>query len=137
MDKFTKSKRSEIMAKVRSRDSRIEVLFRKEIWKRGFRYSKNSGSRFGKPDLVLPKYKAVIFIDSCFWHGCPRHGTFPTTRPKFWAKKLKRNKLRDKEVNKHYRKKRWKIIRVWEHEINGNLDKVMKKVIPRILIIPE
>jgi len=57
------------MAKVKSQDSRIEILFRKELWRHGFRYRKNSERWFGKPDLVLSKYKTAIFIDSCFWHG--------------------------------------------------------------------
>lgn len=65
-DIFSKKKRSEIMSKVRSKDSKIEIEFRKKIWNAGFRYRKNAKNHFGKPDIVLPKYKTVIFIDSCF-----------------------------------------------------------------------
>lgn len=116
-DIFTKKKRSEVMSKVKHKDSKIEVEFRKKLWAEGFRYSKNSSKYFGKPDIVLPKYKTVIFIDSCFWHGCKRHGSIPATRIKFWTEKIDRNKARDKEVNKHCKKEGWRAIRVWEHDL--------------------
>ena len=105
------------MSKVRNKDSKIEVEFRKKLWKAGFRYLKNSTKYFGKPDIVLPKYKTVIFIDSCFWHGCKKHGSIPETRKKFWTDKIERNKARDKEVNRYYKKEGWKIIRIWEHDL--------------------
>jgi DNA mismatch endonuclease (patch repair protein) len=127
-DTVSKKKRSEIMSAVRSKDSEIEVKFRKALWKRGFRYRKNSAKYFGKPDLVLKKYKAVIFIDSCFWHGCEKHCRLPATRKKYWTKKIKRNKKRDKEVNLHYKNSDWQIIRVWEHELKKSLGKTLKKV---------
>jgi len=92
------------MSKVRNKDSQIEIEFRKELWKEGFRYGKNSAKYFGKPDLVLPKYETVIFIDSCFWHGCRRHGSTPKTRGSFWRTKIERNKERDTEVSKYYKK---------------------------------
>lgn len=117
VDIFSKKKRSEIMSKIRSKDSKIEVEFRKALWKKGFRYRKNPTKYFGKPDLVLPKYKTVIFIDSCFWHGCKKHGTIPATRKKFWTEKIKKNRQRDKDVNNHYKKESWKVIRIWEHDL--------------------
>lgn len=117
MDTVSKQKRSEIMSRVKSRDSKIETLFRKELWEQDFRYRKNSGKYFGKPDIVLKKYQTVLFVDSCFWHGCTKHGTFPSTRKKFWAEKIARNKLRDKTASRHYRKLGWKVIRVWEHDL--------------------
>ena len=105
------------MSRVKSKDSKIETLFRKELWKADFRYRKNSGKYFGKPDIVLPKYKTAIFVDSCFWHGCKKHCRLPSTRAKFWEKKVERNKERDKEVGKHYKKIGWRIIRIWEHDL--------------------
>jgi DNA mismatch endonuclease (patch repair protein) len=107
------------MSKVKNKDSKIEILFRKELWKRGFRYRKNSTKYFGKPDMVLPKYEAVIFIDSCFWHGCKKHSNIPVVRRKYWAKKIARNKERDKEVSKYYKKHSWKIFRIWEHDLKN------------------
>jgi len=126
-DIFSKKKRSEIMSKVRSKDSRIEIEFRKKLWKAGFRYRKNSTKYFGKPDIVLPKYKTVFFIDSCFWHGCKKHGSMPKTRKNFWETKIERNKQRDKEVNKYYKKSDWKIFRIWEHDLNDS--KMIEKII--------
>ncbi len=132
MDIFTKKKRSEIMSKVRNKDSKIEISLRKALWREGFRYRKNSTKYFGKPDIVLPKYKTVIFVDSCFWHGCKKHGTMPATSKEFWEKKITRNKERDKEVNRYYRKEDWRVIRVWEHEINSCLDCTAMKIIKKI-----
>ena len=123
------------MSKIRSTDTKIEILFRKALWKKGFRYRKNSRNHFGKPDIVLPKYKTVIFIDSCFWHNCPKHGYLPKSNLKYWRKKIERNKERDKEVKKHYKKISWKIFRVWEHDIIkqqsiiiNKLSKLLKQV---------
>lgn len=128
-DIFSKKKRSEIMSKVRNKDSKIEIEFRKKIWKAGFRYRKNSIKYFGKPDIVLKKYKTVIFIDSCFWHGCKRHGSIPIIRNKFWKQKLARNIERDKEVTKYYRKLGWKVFRIWEHDLKKYPDKEIKRII--------
>ncbi len=128
-DTVSKKKRSEIMSKVRSKDSKIEIEFRKNLWKKGFRYSKNSPKYFGKPDLVLKKYKTVIFIDSCFWHGCKKHCRIPATKKDYWIPKIEKNKQRDKEVNRHYRKIGWTTVRIWEHEIIKNKTRAINKVV--------
>ncbi|NQU83164.1 MAG: very short patch repair endonuclease [Parcubacteria group bacterium] len=126
-DTVSKKKRSEIMSSVRSKDSKIEIKFRKAIWERGFRYRKNPTNYFGKPDIVLKKHKTAIFIDSCFWHGCKKHCRLPATRKKYWIEKIERNKKRDKEVNRYYKKIDWRVIRIWEHEILKDFDKTMRK----------
>jgi len=125
-DIVSKKKRSEIMSAVRSKDTKIEIAFRKALWKQSFRYSKNSAKYFGKPDLVLKKYKTVIFIDSCFWHGCKKHCRMPATNKKYWLDKIERNKERDKVVNKFYKKSGWRIIRIWEHDLKNNFEKIVK-----------
>ncbi len=117
MDTVSKKKRSEIMSRIRSQDSKIEIAFRKELHKQGFRYLKNSTKYYGTPDLVLPKYKTVIFIDSCFWHGCNKHCRLPEASQKYWKDKIDKNKRRDKLVNKHYKNMKWNIIRIWEHDL--------------------
>ena len=117
------------MSKIKSKDTKIEIEFRKVIWKAGFRYRKNPKGYFGKPDLVLKKYKTVIFIDSCFWHGCKKHCRLPSTRKNYWIPKIERNKQRDKEVNRHYKKIDWRIIRVWEHDINKNFNRTICKTV--------
>ena len=118
------------MAKIKNRGSKIEMDFSKALRKAGFRYRKNVRKYFGKPDLVLKKYKTVIFIDSCFWHGCKKHLRLPATNKKYWVDKIKRNKKRDKEVNKYYKKIDWKVFRIWGHNFKNNcLEKNLNKVI--------
>ena len=116
------------MSKIRSTNTKIEILFRRALWKNGFRYRKNSSKYFGKPDLVLPKYKTVIFIDSCFWHNCRKHGYLPKNNLKYWRRKIERNKERDKEVGRHYKKMGWKIFRIWEHEIKKDHAKAVLRI---------
>lgn len=128
-DGVSKKKRSEIMRAVKSRNTKIEIIFREAFWKKGFKYRKNSAKYFGKPDLVLKKYKTVIFIDSCFWHGCKKHFRMPSTNRQYWKNKIKMNITRDKEVNKYYKKAGWKNFRIWEHEIKKNPEKALEKII--------
>lgn len=116
-DIYSKEKRSQIMKAVKNKDSKLEIDFRKVLWNNGFRYRKNVTGYFGKPDLVLKKFRTVIFIDSCFWHGCKRHCKLPTTRKQWWTEKIAKNKKRDKQVNQHFRKLNWNIIRLWEHDL--------------------
>ncbi len=117
MDRVSKEKRSEMMSKVRSKNTKLEIAFGKILWSNGFRYRKNSKKYFGAPDFVLKKYQTVIFVDSCFWHGCKKHCKLPATNKKFWKDKIERNIERDKEVNKYYKKEKWNVFRVWEHDI--------------------
>ena len=117
MDNVTSQKRSQIMKAVRSTESQIEVAFRKALWNSGYRYRKNAKNYFGRPDVVLKKYKTVIFIDSCYWHGCDKHCRIPSTRQDYWMEKINRNKKRDVEVSAHYMQKGWNIIRIWEHDL--------------------
>lgn len=132
MDVFTKDKRSRIMSSVKNKDSKIELLFRKGLWRRGLRYRKNVNKYFGKPDIVLPKFKAVIFIDSCFWHGCKKHGSMPQTHKIFWKRKIKRNIQRDEDVNGHYKKLGWRKFRIWEHDLKNNSKKIIENFVKQL-----
>lgn len=105
------------MSKVRNKDSKIEIAVRKILWKNGIRYRKNSTKYFGKPDAVSKKYKTVFFVDSCFFHGCKKHCKLPTSNVKLWKNKIEGNVLRDKTVNKYYKKIGWDVVRVWEHDV--------------------
>ena len=127
-DIFSKKKRSEIMSKIRSKETKLEIALRKELWKAGYRYRKNASGYFGKPDVLLKKYKTVIFVDSCFWHGCKKHLRLPETNKNFWKEKIERNIKRDKEVNSHYKKIGWKVIRIWEHQLNKNQSEVLRRI---------
>jgi len=127
MDTVSKKRRSQIMSEVKSKDSKIEIEFRKLLWNEGYRYRKNVSRYLGKPDVLLIKYKTVIFIDSCFWHGCKKHLRLPSSRIEYWKNKIRGNIERDKKVNAYYRKIGWTVIRIWEHDKN-NLSKVIKKL---------
>lgn len=116
------------MSAIKSKDTKIEIDFRKRIWREGFRYRKNSRKYFGTPDLVLKKYNAVIFLDSCFWHGCKKHFRLPATNQIYWKNKIKRNVSRDKEVNSFYKKNGWKILRFWGHDLNNNSDRIINRI---------
>ena len=128
MDTVSKKKRSEIMSRVKDRDCKIEGSFRKQLWGKGFRYLKNSSKYFGKPDIALPKYRTVIFIDSCFWHGCKRHCRIPSVRKDYWTQKIARNVTRDKEVVRHYKKQGRKIFRIWEHELKKDPQRAIRRI---------
>lgn len=130
-DIFSKKKRSQIMSKIRNKDSGIEVKFRKALWKEGFRYRKNDKLYFGKPDLVLKKYRTVIFIDSCFWHGCKRHLRLPSSNIIFWKTKIEKNMQRDMVVNKYYRSLGWRIFRIWEHSLKIDSAMILAQKIKR------
>lgn len=124
------------MSRIKSRDSKIETFFRKELWKRGLRYRKNSSKYFGKPDIVLPKYKIVIFIDSCFWHGCKKHCRIPSIRKEYWTEKILKNIARDKKVSRYYKNQDWKIFRIWEHKIKkANSEESVNKSLDNNLIL--
>ena len=116
------------MGKIKSKDSKIEIDFRKQLWNAGFRYRKNAKNYFGKPDIVLKKYKTVIFIDSCFWHGCKKHCRIPTANKKYWVNKIDRNKRRDKEVHKYYKKIGWFAARFWEHDLKKDFTQIFQKM---------
>src|SRR3954464_13557190 len=79
-------------------------------WRRGSKL-------VGKPDFVFTKLKTAVFVDGCFWHGCPKHATWPKNRAAFWAAKLTGNRARDRKVNRLLRVKGWKVVRIWEHEL--------------------
>lgn len=114
------------MRAVKGKDSKLEIVFRKYLWKEGIRYRKNVSSYFGTPDLVLKKYKTVIFLDSCFWHGCPKHYKAPKIKRIFWNRKIEKNRIRDKKVNNHYKQIGWKVIRIWEHDVKKEIDLTRK-----------
>lgn len=120
-DTISKEQRSKNMKAIRSQ-SKLENLFTKHLWSQGLRFRKNVRTLKGKPDIAIQKYKIVIFIDSCFWHGCPLHFKPPKSNQEFWDKKIFRNKERDKEVNEYYIQRGWNLRRVWEHEIKKNLE---------------
>jgi DNA mismatch endonuclease (patch repair protein) len=119
MDNHSKEVRSYNMSHIRSKDNKPEELVRKYLFSKGFRYRKNVKALPGCPDIVLAKYKAVVFINVCFWHmheGCPKF-VWPKSNVEYWTKKLLKNKKRDEESKKSLEELGWKIIIVWECEL--------------------
>ena len=132
-DKFSKETRSRIMSKVQ-RNSKPEQVLRKKLFILGYRYSINY--RFKelnfKPDMVLVSKKTCIFVDGCFWHRCPRCYKAPKSNKEYWLPKIERNVQRDKGQNRFLRKEVWSVIRIWEHEITADLDRVIKKILNKL-----
>ena len=126
----TPEQRSQNMARIRSKDTKPEEIVRKYLFARGFRYRKNDTRYPGKPDLVLPKYHTVIFINGCFWHqhGCSR-STLPKTNQDYWIPKIQRNVERDRQNIKTLEDAGWKVIVIWECELKKKtLEETMNSV---------
>lgn len=123
MTKRTREQISRNMQKVHSRDSKIELLLRRELWQRGLRYSKNVRDILGKPDIVFLKKKIAIFVDSEFWHGYDfdKHRQDFKSHQAFWWEKIERNRERDLEVTLGLRDAGWLVLRFWGKEILHNV----------------
>jgi DNA mismatch endonuclease, patch repair protein len=113
--------RGELMARIKSRDTRPELRVRHFLWASGFRYRLHGKQLPGKPDIVLPRYKTVVFVHGCFWHAHADCKQFklPKTRPEFWAAKLIRNQERDATAIARLQAMGWQVIVVWECELQG------------------
>ena len=134
MDTISKEKRSWNMAQIRSKDTSIEVKVRKYLFAQGFRFRKNDKRFPGKPDIVLPKYKTVVYIHGCFWHrhsGCKR-ATMPKSKTEYWEEKFQRNVKNDTLHVEQIKDMGWNPIVIWECEINKNFDATMDKLIETI-----
>lgn len=118
-DNHTKEIRSKNMSHIRCKDTKPEIIVRSFLHKNGFRFRKNDKRYPGKPDIVLPKYKTVIYINGCFWHmhDCDRF-VFPKSNTDYWINKLNNNRKRDMKHYEDMRKDGWKVILVWECEIS-------------------
>lgn len=127
MDIYSKNKRSDIMSKISGKETKPEILVRKFLFLKGFRFRKNVKELSGKPDIVLPKYKTVIFVHGCFWHGhsCKR-GTLPETNHEFWQKKIGRNIERDIHDISELKEKEWNVIVVWQCEIKNKTEREIR-----------
>ncbi|MCP4602198.1 MAG: very short patch repair endonuclease [Proteobacteria bacterium] len=107
------------MKAARQRDTAAEMALRSALHRRGLRYRVDVSPLKGirrRADVVFRPVKVAIFVDGCFWHGCPIHGTWPKANAEFWRKKIERNKKRDADTDRQLRGAGWKVIRVWEHE---------------------
>ena len=134
-DIFSQTKRSDIMSKISSKDTKPEILVRKSLFSKGFRYRINVKTLPGKPDIVLPKYKTIIFVNGCFWHGhnCKK-GKLPSSNTDFWKEKISNNKSRDAKNSDLLVKLGWKVIIIWQCEISkiDNRTKILNKLLEDI-----
>ncbi len=138
-DVFSKSKRSEVMSRIRSTNTRPELIVRKFIHREGFRYRLHVKNLQGKPDLVLPKYKTAIFINGCFWHGHENCNLFqmPKSNKEFWSDKINKNIIRDKSNIARLAEIGWKVIVIWECQLNSVLkDTTLKNLVTDIKTAP-
>ena len=132
MDNLTREQRHKNMQHIRSKDTEIEVLLRKALWKKGYRYRKNYDKLPGKPDIAITKYKIVIFCDGEFFHGKDWEVLKPRlergNNSEYWIKKISRNMERDDEINKRLLFEGWTVIRFWGNDIKKNIEKCVRVV---------
>ncbi len=118
-DVHPKEIRSFNMSRIKGKNTKPEIMVRKFLFKKGFRYRINVKNLQGKPDIVLSKYHTVIFIHGCFWHGHEGHSCFviPKTRTEWWTEKIRKNKERDQKVHEKLRQEGWAVMTVWECQL--------------------
>ena len=130
-DNISISRRSWNMSQIKGSNTKPELIVRSFLHKNGLRFRINDKNLPGKPDILLKKYQTVIFVDGCFWHrhkGC-KYAYNPKSREDFWQKKFKDNIERDNKINNLYARLPWRLIRIWECEINENkLNDIVKSI---------
>ncbi|NOY50217.1 MAG: very short patch repair endonuclease [Chlorobi bacterium] len=134
---YTTPEKSRAMSKIRSKDTKPELLLRRALWAKGHRYRLRDKRLPGSPDIVFRKYKLVVFVDGDFWHGYDweaKKGKLKTNRG-FWIPKIERNMQRDKENNEELESMGWKVLRFWESSINKELDSCVA-VVEEHLVLP-
>lgn len=128
---YTTAERSKQMAKIKSKDTKAELVFRKKLWSLGYRYRKNVKNLPGSPDLLFQKYKLVVFIDGGFWHGYDwqqKKQKLKTNR-RFWLAKIERNMQRDIQNNVALGKMGYEVFRFWDRDIKKELDLCIQEVV--------
>jgi DNA mismatch endonuclease (patch repair protein) len=136
MDVMTPAQRHKNMQHIRGKNTKAEVLLRKELWKRGIRYRKNYKALPGKPDIAVTKYKIAIFVDGDFWHARGHEenpGEQIKTNSAFWSKKLKRNMERDREVNEALLELNWLVLRFWDSDVLKDVRKCVNEIMLYIM----
>lgn len=127
-DIFSKTKRSEVMSRIRSRDTKPERLLRGALWSVDLRYRVSPANVFGRPDIVFARARLAVFVDGCFWHGCPTHYQRPKNNFRKWREKFLQNRDRDRKVNRKLRGSGWRVIRIWEHSVRKDINACVARV---------
>ncbi len=124
--------RSEQMSRIRGRDTSPELIVRRGLWAAGIRYRLQQRILGGRADLVIPSRRFILFVDGCFWHGCPEHYVRPRSRNDFWDAKLAENVARDRRQTLVLESDHWQVLRVWEHEVAESPSTVLEKILRSI-----
>lgn len=132
VDNLSKENRRKAMSSVKSKETKLETKVTKYLWTKGLRYRKNVKDLYGTPDIAIKSRKVVVFIDSCYWHGCPEHCRLPVSNNEYWQAKIERNAARDCKVTAYYRDKGWRVIRIWEHDLKDSFEDVMNKLLAEL-----
>ena len=134
MDNHTPEQRKKNMQAIKSKDTEIEIILRKELWSRGYRYRKNYKKLIGKPDIALTKYKIAIFCDSEFWHGKNYHESTDRigTNAEYWKQKILRNIERDRQVTEQLTLDGWTVLRFWEKDIRKDTETCVQTILKAI-----
>lgn len=130
-DVLSKQQRSYCMSRIKGKNTKPELLLRKALWANRL-YYRLKNRLPGRPDMVFPGRRLAIFVDGCFWHGCPEHCQMPETKKPFWRKKLSKNMERDKKVNRLLIQEDWRILRFWEHEVRNDLPGCVERVLREV-----
>lgn len=120
--------RSEQMARIRSRHTTPELVLRRLLWRAGLRYRLHAMTPAGRPDIVFPGAQVAVFVDGCFWHGCPDHYVRPRSSGDFWCRKLSENFRRDAAQTKRLEALGWRVCRIWEHEVFETADGAVQRI---------
>ena len=130
-DVLTKEQRSYCMSRNKGSDTGPELTLRKALWAGGLKY-RLKNQLTGKPDIVYPRARVAIFVDGCFWHGCPVHYQAPSNNSENWRNKITVTKRRDEVVSQQLRNEGWKVIRFWEHSVKSDTDECVEIVRRRL-----
>lgn len=120
--------RSQQMSRIRGKNTKPEMVLRRALWSAGLRYRVHWRTPAGRPDVVFPGPRVAVFIDGCFWHGCPDHYVRPGTREDLWSSKLRENVDRDRRQTRELEEAGWTVVRVWEHEVFERTAEVVDRV---------
>jgi len=129
-DRLTRAERSALMSRIRGDDLKPEARLRAALRAAGVRFRRNARGLPGTPDVVLDAARLAVFVDGCFWHGCPRHCRMPKTRRRFWEAKFEVNRRRDARVRRALNRAGWSVMRVWEHDLRTAVR--VERVVTRI-----
>lgn len=116
-DRISREKRSQVMSAVRGKGSKLERVLAVALASAGLRLRPQPSGIPGRPDFASKKRMLAVFVDSCFWHGCPRHLRMPASNVAYWEAKVARNRQRDRAVTRALRAEGWRVVRIWEHQL--------------------